>query len=467
MDSFINHVENRVNAEMSERLTANAAVSFLNSMRSHSLEEISQDSLRMWLVDMTMNNLKKSTRKKYFSRIHTLFREWRRGIADDPFETVQEDVNLDFESGLEEAEANRLVTGRLLQQNHDEGEREKLDIFFYLLYDVKATLRDAVNLKFDDDIADCMQIDDLIESIRKGSQRKKYVFGLNQGKMREPQIMRELVGGMHSMLKNAGMKFEKGFSRESITAIWIAAAIKAGVTLQEIRSMTAIVPSGFEALKLIAPARMSARQQNRIARRVADFINDKASQWFVMRVRNGKTPDDIRQRICQTAPETYSDMMFYYPTHKVVKKNIKGKTVSEETPYLPGILFFKVGRDKVTPLFNRIGDMAWCYKWSKTPGSPYCTISRNDMKTFQRHIGQFTPDIRMDFMTREQPLAKGSTVVISGGGFMEGHIGVIDSVKNADGTRTYTLTLSEKEYAVWTVRDIDEAFIEPHERAGR
>lgn len=101
MDSFISHVENRVNAEMSDRLTANAAVSFLNSMRSHSLEEVSQDSLRMWLVDMTMNNLKKSTRKKYFSRIHTLFREWRRGIADDPFEAVQEDVNLDFESGLD------------------------------------------------------------------------------------------------------------------------------------------------------------------------------------------------------------------------------------------------------------------------------------------------------------------------------------------------------------------------------
>ena len=89
------------------------------------------------------------------------------------------------------------------------------------------------------------------------------------------------------------------------------------------------------------------------------------------------------------------------------------------------------------------------------------------MKTFQRHIGQFTPDIRMEFMTREQPLAKGSEVVIRGGGFMESHIGVIESVKNADGTRTYTLTLSEKEYATWTVSDIDEAFIEPLERDGK
>lgn len=467
MDSFINHVENRTNAELSGRLTVNAAVSFLNSMRQHRIEEVKEDSLRMWFVDMTLNGLRKSTRKKYFSRIHTLYREWRSAPSEDPFEALKDDVNLDYESGLEEAEANRLLVDRLLKNRPDNGERDMRDVFFYLLYDVGATLHDAVNLKFGDDIADCMQLDDLIESIRKISQRKKYVFGLNQGKMREPQIMRELVGGMHSMLKNAGMRFEKGFSRESITAIWIAAAIKSGVCLQDIRSMTATIPSGFEALRLISPSQLTDRQRGRLTRRVADSINDKTSQWFVMRMRSGNTPDDIKQKISQTIPETYADMLFYYPTHKVVKKNVKGRTVSEETPYLPGVLFFKMGRDKVTPLFNKIGDIAWCYKWSKSPESPYCTISSNDMKTFQRHIGQFTPDIRMEFMTREQPLAKGSEVVIRGGGFMEGHIGVIESVKNADGTRTYTLTLSEKEYATWTVSDIDEAFIEPHERDGK
>ena len=64
MDSFINHVENRTNAELSERLTVNAVVSFLNSMRQHRIEEVKEDSLRMWFVDMTLNGLRKSTRKK-------------------------------------------------------------------------------------------------------------------------------------------------------------------------------------------------------------------------------------------------------------------------------------------------------------------------------------------------------------------------------------------------------------------
>lgn len=132
-----------------------------------------------------------------------------------------------------------------------------------------------------------------------------------------------------------------------------------------------------------------------------------------------------------------------------------------EKPYIPGILFFRMRQDKVRKLFSHIGDLAWCYKWSNTPDSAYCTIPSSEMKAFQAHVGSFTPDIKMELVTRDTALPVDSAVRINGGGVMENHVGIICSVKNNNGTRTYTLALSDREYATWTVKDIEEIYIEP------
>ena len=88
-------------------------------------------------------------------------------------------------------------------------------------------------------------------------------------------------------------------------------------------------------------------------------------------------------------------------------------------------------------------------------------ISTAEMKAFQQHVGSFTSDIKMELLTRDTPLDISQTVRINGAGILQNRIGVIQSMRNANGTRTYTISLSSRDYATWTVRDIDEALLEP------
>lgn len=298
-------------------------------------------------------------------------------------------------------------------------------------------------------------------AVMRKSSRKKYVFGLEQGKKRETQISRELLHDLWSTANLLGFDFGNCFSRESISSIWIAAAMKVGIPIAEICGLVKQIPSEYSYLKAVGRASLSANRKRAVLQKVADSINDNTRQWFIMKLRSGKTPDDIKEAIAENFAEMVSDTIFYHPAHQVVRYDKKNKKIREEVPYLPGILFFKTRRDKVGTLFSRIGDLAWCYKVSNTPGSPYCTIPIGEMKKFQKYVGQFTPDIKMELVTRDDALALGTTVRINGGGMMEGRIGIIQSVKNANGTRTYTLILSDRDVAMWTVKDIDEVYIEP------
>lgn len=461
MNSFKNYIENQIKTDDADNLTVNVAGSLLESMRRHNQDEVSDTSLRMWIVDMVIGKLKKSTRKKYFSRLHTLYREWKSVAGQDPFADLNTEINTDFDIDNEESVNNLALVPRLLKKASDSTDRETIDIILYLLYNVSASIGDVINLRLNDETIDCPQIDDIIEETRNASKRTKYVFGLSQGQKRELQIVRELLSGMHRVLKDVGMRFGGSFSRESITAMWITAALKVGIPTEDIRSVITTVPDCYSVFKLIPVMPMSQRQHRKVICRVADSINNKASQWFVMRIRQGNTPDEIKRRIQERLPQLYKGMLFYHPTHKVTKLNARNKRVTEDQPYLPGVMFFKTGSDKVTSLFSQIGDMAWCYKWANSPHSPYCTISRNEMAIFQRYIGEFTPDISVELVSRTKPIEHGSIVKISGGGVMEGHEGIVESVRNTNGTRTYTLRLTDYLEATWTVKDIAEVFIDP------
>lgn len=256
------------------------------------------------------------------------------------------------------------------------------------------------------------------------------------------------------------MKFGGAFSRESITAIWIAAALRCRIPLGDIRALVRTLPTEYSFLSIIDPTPLTDTRKASILKVVADSINDKTRQWFVMRMRSGRTPDDIRQAIEYNVPDLYGDTSFFYPTRVRYREGKGKKMVKEEVPYIPGILFFKTRRDRVGKLFSKIGDMAWCYKYTNTPGSPYSTISRREMEKFQRHIGKFSDDIKMELVTDTGSRFAVDDVVKINGGMMAGSVGVITAVHNQDGTTTYTLQLSSDSACVWTVKDMEEIYIE-------
>lgn len=452
MNDFVAHAQGLVADKDVDSLTASAVGSFVASV-SNCREPLKEESVRAWIADMILGGMRSSTRRKYFSRVHTIYSLWKTEAGTDPFLAVRDDLNFDFDAALSEASRNLEAVHRLLSNPESTGS-EYVALFLYLLYNVTATVSDAVNLKFEDVTADCPQIDNLIDSLQRSSRRAAYVFPTVHSRPRE------LNPAVDAALQRYGLIFSGGFSRDRVTELWIAAAIKAGVSLQDVRSMLPNVPSGFKSLEIIPAIPLTDRCRAALIRRVADTVNVRISQWFVMRLRQGHTPDDIQKRIRLTEPDIYETMHFYYPTHKAMRQGAGKKMASVDVPYMPGILFFKMPSRTVPKLFSRIGDVAWCYKHTKSSSGGYCTISRSEMMAFQRHIGEFTPDIQMDLRVSENPIEAGTVVRISGGGRMVGATAVVESVRNANGSRTYSLRLTDYLEARWTVDDVAEVFIE-------
>lgn len=462
MIPFIAYLKEKAAAEKADTLTVTAIGSFMSTLQAHGFAEVTKDALRMWVVDMALSELKVATRKKYFSRIYTSYRQWKSGPGENPFEEVKEIMDIDFQCNSSEANYNLGFVDRLLYLRQTESEKmEFINLFLYLLYNPMATMSHVTEMQFDDNAIECPQIDELIDDQKARSHRKANVFGLGQGKKREPQILRETMAELKEVATWVGMRFAATFSRESIQAIWIAAALKAGATVAEIRSVLPTVPAEYSSLCLVPRLPISDSQKREIIRRVADSINNKPQQWFVMKMRAGQNAETVKNRIKATAGDLYGNMLFYNPTHKVVLHNQKGKMVKRDVPYIPGVLFFKLNRNLVPLLMSRIGDVAWCFKYSNTAKSQYCTISRNEMRNFQRCIGEFTPDVAMELEVRDTPFKEGTIVKINGGGRLIGKEAVVRSIRNVNGTRTYTLSLTNYLQARWTVKDLEEIYLDP------
>lgn len=440
-------------------ITFYAVDSFLEMCCACGTRVVSLDVLKLWLGWMLMKGMKFSSAKRYFGRLHTLYEEWRAGKLEDPFADAMPYIDAAYQISADEARDNYKLVKRLLARNETSAQWSLVKTFFYLLYNVRASFSDVVNLTFESYQSLCPQIDDIVDS-QDRSHGRKYVFELRQGKCSEAKIVRDLTVDLAAMLRGVGMKFSNGFSRDSITSMWISGAISSGIDLRDIRSVVPIVPADYSALSLISKQEIGPNEQSDIICRVANGINDNSSRWFVMKIRSGVSVDDIKSRIEEELPGRLKTMMLFYPTHTSIKKDGK-KTIKEEIPYIPNVLFFKTQRNKVRSLFAQIGDLAWCFRVGATPECDYSVISNAEMTNFQRSIGQFTPDIKMELVEMDRPLDRGRRVRIIGG-MMAGYEGEIIDIDNEPGMRMFFLSITTSTLASWKVR-VEDVFIEPLE----
>ncbi|MDE6282968.1 MAG: hypothetical protein K2L97_03145 [Muribaculaceae bacterium] len=455
---FITFVENELRAT-DNKLTTSALTSFLCSVRKHRVDILSPESIRLWVIDMLLAGYNRATRKKYSGKVHRLYKEWKKEAGADPFEATADALNFDTDFNTEHVKKNLSRVRHLITKAIEAAESQDICIFLYLLYLPSVTIGELVELKFDDATPDIPQVHDIIETMRD-SRRTKYMFGLGQGKQRLPQIERQLLAKLRATLHRHGFELDPVFSRLTVTAIWIEAALKTDIPVEEIRALVKEIPPTRPYLALIKGTPLTDNRKTEILAAVADTINDIKSQWYVMNMRANK-PDDIKRAIRLNAPRLYDRITFYYPTHKVLAEAKKRKTVRKEIPYLPGLLFFRMRNDKVSLLFSRIGQYAWCYRQTTHPDSPYSVIPRAEMKKFQQYIGQFTDDISMELIPRPTPFDIDDKVYVNGVTPLAGNLCVITSVRNNDGTRTYNLRLSATTDCRWTIADIPEIYLDP------
>lgn len=431
--------------------------SILRVMREEDAEIIDQNLLKYWIAKMVIEGNKISTCKRYFGKIHTIYKEWTGDPDNDIFAAVLPVFANLHEADTKDTDANLDIVKRLLVKSEQSADWQTACIFFYLLYDPAATLTDIINLTFAEAPRYCPQTDDIISAF-DSSHGRKYVFDLKQGKSRPHEITRKLTKDLQILLSSAGMRFGSVFSRASVTSLWIAAALKSRINLHDIRACIATVPPEYSVLSVIDRIEITQSTRERIICTVADSINNYASRWFVMKLRQGTSLRDIKDSISVKLPGRLSSMTLFYPTR--TEMHLKGrKRIAEEIPYIPDILFFKTQSNKVKSLFANIGDMAWCFRTSNSPDSDYAVIPHKQMTIFQQCIGRFTPDIKMELVDTLQPLGKGRRVKITGG-IMAGYEGEILDVEDEPDKKVFFLSIAANRKARWTAR-VEDVFIQP------
>lgn len=451
---FIEYVTNLEKDSVSEMLSLRVIPSFIHSVRSHVVTDFTESTLKLWLADMLLEGHKDSTIRRYMGALHTLYKQYL-----DTEEAKETDVkfSIPFDNYYTDATPKRLkeiaknltTTENLSKASVKEESAAYIYIraFQYLLFNPMASLKDVINLKYSDEKPDNLHIEDIVTSMRKAPQ-SKYVFPLLQGKQREPAIIRNLLSELHAIGIRAGMVFGDTFSRNSITEIWIAAAIRTGIPYSEIVALIKNLPPVYSFLSLIEPREITEEKKLEIINIVADRIANKTPGWFVLRMRSGVTPEDIKNRLADKDSPLRRMISYYYPLRSV-KRMVKKKMVTKELPVIPGILFFRLPYDRVNPLISVIGDLAWCYRTSANASSPYSVIPQSEMKLFQRSVGAYTSDIEMDVISSLPPLAVGDEVVIENGSMLDGQQATIRKVKSINGKVTYTLRLSDTAFIRW------------------
>lgn len=451
---FMEYIRTLEPESLSDMLSSRVIPSLMHTFRMHGIDEFSGVALRLWIVDMLLEGLKGSTVKRYYGALHTLYKEWRKtkGLDGDDsvFSVSLSELDTDSSAGrLKETEGNLEAVQRFARMSVKQDSPAFVfgKAFLYLLFDPYASLKDIVAMKFTDARPDSLHLEDIVTSMRNAPQAK-YVFPLQQGKRREGAIVKDLLSELHATGRRAGLKFSDSFSRDSITSLWIAAAIREDIPYSDIRGMLPVIPAAYSCLSLIQETHVSDRRKTEILNTVAYSITNKNPGWFVLRLRSGVTPEKIKDRLKEKESPLQRQIQYYYPLRSI-KKIEKKKVVASEVPVIPGLLFFRLPYDRVAPLIGVIGDMAWCYRTSNNPSSPYSVIPQAEMRIFQRCVGAFTQDVEMDIVSSLPPLNVGDEVIIEDGSMLDGQMATIRKVRNVDGTLTYTLRLSDTEFIKW------------------
>lgn len=446
-----NPVEQTLSEAPARSITRYALQSLTEMMRRRHAPACDETLLRLWVTEMLLDGKKESTVRRYLSKARAVY-TLHDPESDAAFASVQTAFGPAECSVSAEAAENLKLTARVVARLERDSDSQDAAIFMYLLYNPTVTTDDAAGLTFGNAPDYCAQTTELVKRF-DSSHGRKYVFALGQGKVRPGEISRRVACAIRQTAAAAGMRTSENFTRENITAIWIAAALQCGIEPAEIYGTVGSLPREYAALSIAGKSEPDSDRRKEIICRVAEAINSHAQRWFVMRLRKGVQLDDIRARIDARNPLT-----FYYPTRTEIRKEGHRRIVAD-VPYLPATVFFRTRRDRVRPLMAKIGELAWCFKSGSGTDSEYAAVPDRQMTAFQRYIGNFTPDIRLELVSGGQVLECGRRVRVTGG-IMEGYEGTILDVEGQPGRRIFTLALTDAQQARWTAH-VDDIYLTP------
>ncbi len=436
--------------------------SFRDSIRHNNCLPV-EDLLNIWVATMIDKGIAVSSRRRYFAKLGSIYKVYaaENGIDDAPFDSARRLYEL---KNIESHDDIEILCDRLTKSFNtllkDAGSRPSLAVFLYSLFNASSDIEKAISLKVEDYDSRFAQLDTVIAPAAF-HHRRRYVFDLSQSRKRMPQLVKEVCSEIEYYLRDKGMKLDKGFSGSMITALWISKAKEIGLKLSDIRAVATSIPEEYDYISRVHPSCLTTEQIESVKRRVADAFFPATNRWYAMKLRRGADFESARAAINDELPECYRKIEFFYPGRVMVKREGK-KMVKKYMPYIPDIVFFNT-----LPLYvkdidrtARRDEIGWVFRILNTPDSDYSVIDRNSMLSFEKAVGQFSPDMKIEISDRA-PVEIGRKVRITGG-IMEGYEGMIHDIKNGNDKtgRILCIRLSSSQFVRLQV-NVEEIYIEP------
>ncbi len=279
---------------------------------------------------------------------------------------------------------------------------------------------------------------------RNLSTTRDYVFDLRQSYQTLRQIRKKLVDDLSATFADITGKNDTDIDA-LVSSIWVALAIRCGATASE---ALACAPGSapYVIPDFITAPEPNSAARSRCTKAVATLLTRNTAHWYALHMRTGVTFEQLQTDI---AADIKPAPTLFYPC-RTISRNLRNRKVIAEQPYIDRTVFFRTAPEAVQPMFRKIGDKAWCYRMTATPGSPYAIISAAEMQRFQSAIGQFTPDTEIHPIG-EIALRPTDRVILLMADFynQEGRIDKI--LTDTDGRTIYRVAFTNSTGIEWTV----------------
>lgn len=420
-----------------------------------------EESLKLWLVTMIDKGHTEASRKRYVEKLGSIYKEYRAGDngRGEPFEAIKKLRGYADIPARKEIETQTQVLRRIFNSLEDNArKRPELALFLYLFFNASSDIESAISLTVEDYDDELPQLEDIIDTAAF-HHRRKYVFDLGQSRKRMPQIVKEVSRYIEFYLSSRGLRFSSHFTPDKIVAMWIPMARKAGLELTEIKSVVDEVPQEFGYISFLDDTDLTFGQKQALKRCVAEWCYPVKKRWYALKLRRSSSFEEMQRIVNDAFADCCGKIEYFYPTKEVAKR-VGKKIVKESVPFIRDIVFVRTRNTDIVTIDRivRSADIAWTYRQGGAQ-SDYSIIEPAAMAMFQRAVGSFTSDMRID-LVKGAPVGIGRKVRITGG-IMAGYTGTIYDIKPASDTPTRLIyvRLSE-DYGIKFELQIEENLLE-------
>lgn len=324
------------------------------------------------------------------------------------------------------------------------------DMVIFSLLNGCLPLSEVAKFKYSDAFELAPACQEIVERNKK--EKMQYLFPFNQGNLTPKQISTTAASFAYRFLYAIGLKIS-GTPDETLRSYWAYAALNAGFSPDVVRSYLSSVPSGMKILSLAQETELTADEKKNIAAETAAIFVDNPRRWFAMHLRIRVTFDELKEKLDQLKDEHEIPELFY--PCKEIARHVGKKKIFENQPIIRDIVYFKARVTAIQSLFNKIGDIAWCYKNDGIKGSSYAAIPESSFRLFQQTIGCFTPDFA-EYFTGLEPLKKDDDIKVIGG-LLSGYSGKLKKIitDTPDGVIRYFVEVWKDSESLKIKGDVD------------